>query len=79
VTEEAGEPPQSQFLSQPVEVSARKAGDYLLDVNHRDGGAKARFFLAKGFAAGDWRAFADATLGIRSTIPFRRWKHRSLG
>lgn len=60
VTEEAGGPPRSQFLSQPVEISARKAGDYLLDVNHRDGGAKARFFLARGFSASGWQAFVDA-------------------
>jgi hypothetical protein len=52
----------SQFLPQPVEISPRKARDYLLNVNHRDGGPKARFFIAKGFSVDAWRAFAEAVL-----------------
>jgi hypothetical protein len=41
-----------EFLSQPVEIPARKGAEYLLNVDHRDGGAQARFFLARGFSAG---------------------------
>ena len=50
----------SQFLPQPVVISPRKARDYLLNVNHCDGGPKARFFLAKGFSVGACRTFAEA-------------------
>ena len=49
-----------QFLPQPVEVPERKIRNYLLDVNHRDGGPKARFFLAMGFSDATWQAFANA-------------------
>jgi hypothetical protein len=50
----------TRFLSQPVEISPRKARDYLLNVGHRDGGPKARFFIAKGFSRSPWRTFAKA-------------------
>ena len=50
----------SRFLPQPVEISPRKARDYLLNLNHRDGGSKARFFIAKGFSLNLWRTFAEA-------------------
>jgi filamentous hemagglutinin len=32
----------------------------LLNINHRDGGSKARFFITKGFSANLWRVFAEA-------------------
>ena len=32
----------------------------MLDVNHPNGGAKARFFLAKGFSVSGLRAFVDS-------------------
>ena len=60
VTEAAGDPAPSRFLSQPVEIYPREVVNYLLDVNHRDGGAKARFLLARGFSPSGWRAFAEA-------------------
>ena len=49
-----------QFLPHPVEVSEQKIRNYLLDTSHRDGGPKARFFIAKGFSRADWGAFATA-------------------
>jgi hypothetical protein len=52
------EPP--QFLPQHVEVSEQKIRNYLLDVNHRDGGSKAKFFIARGFSDLAWLAFANA-------------------
>ena len=57
---EAGNAEPRQFLPQPVEVSERKIRNYLLDVNHRDGGPKARFFLAMGFSDATWQMFASA-------------------
>jgi len=32
--------------------------NYLLNVSHRDGGPKARCFLARGFSDADWQEFA---------------------
>jgi len=49
-----------QFLQQPVEVSEQKIRRYLLNTTHRDGGSKARFFLARGFSDAAWRDFAMA-------------------
>jgi filamentous hemagglutinin len=79
VSEETSDPPRSQFLQQPVEISERKAGDYLLDVNHRDGGAKARFFLAKGFSASDWRAFAEAIARLPVDNPIQEVEATEFG
>ena len=31
------------------EISDAKLVDYLLDLNHKDGGPKAKFFIARGF------------------------------
>ena len=39
-----------------------KIGGYLLDVKHREGGAKARFFLSRGFKSEDPRPFIAALL-----------------
>ena len=41
-----------------AQVESRKVVDYLLAVTHPDGGAKARFFLARGARADAWEAFA---------------------
>ena len=42
------------------EVSERKIRAYLLNINHRVGGPKARFFLARGFAEGAWQVLDEA-------------------
>lgn len=41
-------------------VEDKKARDYLLDVSHREGGAKARFFLLFGFERERWQDLRDA-------------------
>jgi len=41
-------------------VEERKIRDYLLNLAHPQAAAKAKFFLARGFAIGDWPAFAAA-------------------
>jgi hypothetical protein len=71
VTGEVEDPARSQFLPQPAEISWRKVRDYLLNVNHRDGGPKARFFLAKSFSVGAWRTFADAIVRHRVDNPIQ--------
>ena len=42
------------------EVSERKVRTYLLNITHRVGGPKARFFLACGFTDGAWQILAEA-------------------
>lgn len=37
-----------------VTISESKIRKYLLDLNHSDGGSKAKFFLAGGFSEADW-------------------------
>lgn len=51
-------------------IEERKILDYLLRDDHPDGGAKARFFLARGFSRLDWRLLADALLdhGRRNAV-----------
>lgn len=41
-------------------ISEKKLTGYLLSITHPSGGSKARYFIRHGFAAGDWRIFADA-------------------
>ena len=43
-------------------VPDAKIGRYLLDLEHAEGGAKAAFFLARGFSREDPRAFIAALL-----------------
>lgn len=43
-----------------LHVDERKATHYLLDLQHKDGGSKARFFLSRGFTREEWPAFAEA-------------------
>jgi filamentous hemagglutinin len=66
-----GSQPPARFLTQPVEVSARKIRSYLLDAQHRDGGSKARFFVAKGFSTTAWREFAAALVRHSADNPIR--------
>lgn len=44
------------------DVSERKVRDYLLNIDHRDGGPKARFFLARGFSDREWQRLRQALL-----------------
>lgn len=37
-----------------------KLKGYLLNLGHRQGGSKAKFFLGRGFTASDWEGFAEA-------------------
>ncbi|MGI8438041.1 MAG: DUF6883 domain-containing protein [Chthoniobacterales bacterium] len=41
-------------------VEEAKIVGYLLDLDHTDGGPKARFFLGRGFSPESWEGFADA-------------------
>lgn len=41
-------------------VEEKKIRDYLLNIHHKDGAAKANFFLARGFKPEDWEDFAEA-------------------
>lgn len=41
-------------------VSEQKIRTYLLNINHRVGGPKARFFLARGFAEAAWQLLGEA-------------------
>jgi hypothetical protein len=42
-----------------IEVGEHKVREYLLNTEHREGGPKAKFFLAKGFSAADWKALSE--------------------
>jgi hypothetical protein len=42
------------------EVSEQKVRLYLLNINHPIGGAKARFFLARGFTLASWQGLGAA-------------------
>lgn len=41
-------------------VEEKKIVEYLLNLAHPDGGSKARFFLARGFAANQWQSMRTA-------------------
>lgn len=43
-----------------AKAEERKLRDYLLNLGHRQGGPKAKFFLGRGFSESDWEGFADA-------------------
>jgi hypothetical protein len=43
-----------------AKADERKLTHYLLNLAHRKGGSKAKFFLGRGFNTGDWEGFADA-------------------
>jgi hypothetical protein len=44
-------------------VEVAKARDYLLAIDHREGGGKAGFFVGFGFFQEQWENLADALLG----------------
>jgi hypothetical protein len=41
-------------------VEEAKILRYLLDLQHREGGPKAKFFMGRGFNSSDWEGLADA-------------------
>ena len=45
-----------------AQVEEKKIVDYLLNPAHPDGGSKAKFFLARGFDAADWKAMRTALI-----------------
>ena len=45
-----------------AEVEEKKIVDYLLKLAHPQGGSKAKFFLARGFAAAEWQTLREALL-----------------
>lgn len=47
-------------MAAEAEVPEAKIVLYLLNPNHRDGGGKARFFLARGFTVELWEELANA-------------------
>ena len=47
-------------LADEAEVPKAKIVLYLLNPEHRRGKSKARFFMSRGFGAGDWQAMAGA-------------------
>lgn len=53
-------------------VEEKKIKEYLLNESHPQGGPKARFFLARGFAADAWQAFRDALVVQANTNPVVR-------
>ena len=42
------------------EVPKPKITEYLLRLDHPEGGSKAKFFLERGFTEGHWKQFAEA-------------------
>lgn len=43
-----------------LHVEEKKVTRYLLNLEHEEGGSKARFFLNRGFTSDQWESFADA-------------------
>lgn len=50
-------------------VEEKKLTEYLLDLAHEQGGAKAKFFLNRGFKPGDWQIMAEALRNHGRTQP----------
>ena len=57
----------------------QKITAYLLDPGHREGGSKARFFLAFGFRASEWRVFESALIEHAQTHDVVEVEHTSYG
>ena len=51
-------------------VEKSKLVSYLLNLSHKDGASKAKFFLQRGFKADPWQTFAEAlqTHGASRTV-----------
>jgi hypothetical protein len=53
-------PPYPSGFPLNIEAGEDKIRKYLLNVDHREGGPKAKFFLARGFTILNWQALAEA-------------------
>lgn len=50
-------------------VEEKKVVSYLLNLDHKEGGSKAKFFLKRGFATESWETFATALARHAQTQP----------
>ncbi len=60
-------------------VDKPKVTAYLLNLAHRQGGPKAKFFLGRGFRPEHWEAFADALKHHARNNPVVRIKSTAFG
>lgn len=65
-------------LSQ-ASVPREKLHGYLLDLDHPEGGGKAKFFLARGFSRDELEVFASALRVQGTTNPVERYKPNEFG
>jgi hypothetical protein len=65
-------------LSNAVVMEA-KVRDYLLALSHPEGGAKANFFLARGFTPQDWQGMAEALRAQGSENPVESYESTPYG
>lgn len=52
-----------------LHVEERKVTNYLLNLEHGEGGSKARYFLNRGFTLEEWERFAQALREHGKTQP----------
>jgi hypothetical protein len=62
-----------------AKVEEAKLTTYLLNLAHRKGGSKAKFFLGRGFSAADWEGFSDALRHHAKNNPVRQTKRTPFG
>jgi len=55
-------------------IEEKKITEYLLQSTHPVGGAKAKFFHARGFSSAEWESFADALRHHAKHNPISRIK-----
>lgn len=65
--------------SQDAEVEERKIIDYLLNLAHAQGGSKAKFFLARGFAVAQWQSMRTALQAQGQNNPVTKVTHHPWG
>ena len=52
-----------------LHIEERKVTKYLLNLDHAEGGSKARFFLSRGFSSDYWKVLAKALRDHGATQP----------
>jgi hypothetical protein len=67
--------PQAEVLI----VEQAKISGYLLDLDHKEGGAKAKFFLKRGFTPNAWEAMAEALREHGRTQPVTETRETRFG
>ena len=60
-------------------VEEKKVVSYLLNLDHKEGASKAKFFLKRGFAIGSWRTFATALARHAQTQPVTNIEETEFG